>query len=689
MNELDKMMTRDISWLSFNHRVLQEAKDKRVPLYERIKFLAIYSSNLDEFFRVRVASLRSFKQLKKNTRKELGLKPKRELKEIRKIVGEQQSEFGRIFREEILPELEANQIFLIRNHQFNADQQAFAKKYFFEKLYAHLKVQELKDGVDTAPFLKNKALYFVVQTEEDGLIYLVNIPSDKFQRFVELPGSEGHYLTFIDEIIHANLEELLQQKIRGAYSVKLSRDAEIYIDDEYSGDLLEKLKKGLEDRNVGLPTRFLYDSDIPEELLMQLKSWFQLTKYDLIPGARHHNFNDFFAFPDPTGNPQLHNPPMPPLPHPELEGAPSIMEKMGEKDILLHFPYQKYDYVPQLIREAADDPLVTSIKITLYRVASRSDVVDGLLYALEKGKSVVVFIEAKARFDEESNLYWGEALEKAGGRVYYSYPGIKVHTKLLLITRKKEDKKEYYAYLGTGNFNEKTARLYCDHALLTTQKKMGSEVNQVFEILERKLIVPKCKHLLIAPFNLKDEFIKLIDQEIQNARSGKEAYMILKMNSLEEPEMIKKLYEASQAGVRIRMIVRGICCLRPGIKGMSEHIEVTSIVDRFLEHARVYIFGNGGQEKLYIASADWMNRNLHRRIEVAIPIYDESLHQELRHLINLQLADNTKARVINATQSNHYVSTAKGAKPYRSQVDIYEALKKKLAVVGNEEMEES
>ncbi len=688
MNELSKLITRDISWLSFNHRVLQEAKDKRVPLYERIKFLAIYSSNLDEFFRVRVASLRSFKQLKKNTRKELGLKPKKELKEIRKIVGEQQTEFGRIFREEILPELEANRIFLIQNQDYNDEQQAFAKKFFFEKLYAHLKVHELKDGVDTAPFLKNKALYFVVQTEEEGLIYLVNIPSDKFQRFVALPGDGGHYITFLDEIIHHNLEELLQQKIGGAYSVKLSRDAEVYIDDEYSGDLLEKLKKGLEERNVGLPTRFLYDSHMPEDLLAKLKSWFDLTKYDLIPGARHHNFNDFFGFPDPTENPALHNTPMPPLPNPELEDASSIMDEMEQKDILLHFPYQKYDYVPQLIREAADDPEVESIKITLYRVASRSNVVEGLLYALEKGKSVVVFIEAKARFDEESNLYWGEELEKAGGRVYYSYPGIKVHTKLLLITRKGDNEKRYFAYLGTGNFNEKTARLYCDHALLTTKKKLGSEVNQVFEILERKLIVPKCKHLLVAPFTLKDEFINLINQEIENARAGKDAYMILKMNSLEEPEMIEKLYEASQAGVRIRMIVRGICCLRPGIKGLSENIEITSIVDRFLEHARVYIFGNGGQEKLYIASADWMNRNLHRRIEVAIPIYDENLHQELRHIINLQLADNTKARVINATQSNHYVRTAKGAQPYRSQIDIYAALKKKLVVVEGEEMEE-
>ncbi|GJM32803.1 MAG: polyphosphate kinase [Saprospiraceae bacterium] len=678
MNETSQFFTRDLSWLSFNHRVLQEAKDKSVPLYERIKFLAIYSSNLDEFFRVRVASLRSFKQLKKNTRRELGVKPKKELREIRKIVGEQQTEFGRIFREEILPELESHQIFLIDDQQFDKHQQAFAKQFFLDNLSDHIEVHTLDEGANSAPFLKNKALYFVVQTAEDNNILLINIPSEKSARFVELPGTDGHYLTFIDDIIRFNLSEIIKKPIKAAYAVKISRDAEIYIDDEYSGDLLEKLKKGLDDRNVGLPTRFLYDSTMPDDLLAQLKTWFDLTKYDLIPGAGHHNFNDFFGFPDPTNNQQLHNVPMPPLPHPELENATSLLEKIDEKDILLHFPYQRYDYIPQLIREAADDPDVKSVKITLYRVASRSAVVEALLYALEKGKSVMAFIEAKARFDEESNLYWGGELEKAGGRIYYSYPGIKVHTKLLLITRKEADKKKYYAYLGTGNFNEKTARLYCDHALLTSKQKMGAEVNQVFDILERKLIVPKCKHLMIAPFHLGEGFMKMIDQEIANARAGKDAYMILKMNSLEDPDIIQKLYEASQAGVRIRMIVRGICCLIPGVKGQSENIEITSIVDRFLEHARVYIFGNDGKEKIYTASADWMSRNLHRRIEVAIPIYDEDLHQELRHIINLQLADNTKARVINATQSNHYVSTPNGAKPYRSQMDIYAFLKKKV-----------
>ncbi len=671
----EDFIKRDTSWLAFNHRVLQEAMDESVPLYERIKFLAIYSSNLDEFYRVRVASLRSFKKLKKKTRKKLDLivKPKRELKQIRKIVQEQQEIFGRVFREDILPELEQAGVHLVPCESYTEAQEAFARQYFFEKVYPRLNPVFFEEEAPL-PFLENRSLYFVVQLADDSRLALVNIPSDTLPRFQALPAAAPgqFHLTFLDDIIRANLEALLDTPVAGAYAIKLSRDAELYIDDEYAGDLLQKIRDSLEERNIGLPTRFLYDSQMPEELLAVLKDKLELSKHDIIPGARYHNFNDFFGFPDPTGRPELHDEPLPPLAHPELEAAPRLLEYLSEQDAVLHFPYQRYGYIPRLIEEAAEDPQVRALKITLYRVASRSAVVEGLLAALEQGKQVTAFIEAKARFDEAANLYWGEALEKAGAKVIYSYPGIKVHTKLLLIKREEASAIRHYAYLGTGNFNEKTARLYCDHALLTGDARLADEVAQVFDLLERRILMPNCQHLLVSPFTTRTRFEALLDREIAEAKSGRKAYAILKMNSLEDPGMVAKIYEACQAGVKVKMIVRGICCAVPGLDGISDNLEIISIVDRFLEHARVYIFGNAGQEQIYLASADWMTRNLDRRVEVVFPVYDKGIAQEIRHIVDLQLRDNTKARAINAAQNNPY--RYHGGELVRAQLATYEWL---------------
>lgn len=668
--------------MSFNHRVLQEAKDERVPLYERIKFLAIYSSNLDEFFRVRVASLRSFKQLKKKDRKELlDVKPKKQLREIRKIVQQQQAEFGAIFRGQILPELRKNNIFLTNELSYSAPQKAFVRDYFEKNIRGQMeKIVFFEEGQE-APFLKNKALYFIVSLKNQDRLALVEIPAEKGSRFVTLPGSgQKHYITFLDDILRFHLGDLIEEEVLNAYAVKVSRDAELYIDDEFSGDLIEKIRSSLDERNIGLPTRFLYDSSMSKEMTGRLKTIFNLKKDDMIPGARYHNFNDFFGFPDPTGSEDFYDEPLPPLPHEELEASPSILPLLAEKDVMLHFPYQQYKYVPRLIEEAAKDPAVDNIKITLYRVAAKSDVVLALLDALEKGKSVTAFIEAKARFDEASNLYWGDQLKQAGGEVLYSYPGIKVHSKLLLIQRREEGKLCNYAYLGTGNFNEKTARLYCDHALLTADPRLTDEVTQVFDILQRKIIVPKTKHLMVSPFSTRQKFEDLIEEEMANAAQGKTAYMILKMNSLEDKGMIDHLYRASQAGVKIRLIVRGICCLIPGIEGMSENIEVISIVDRFLEHARVYIFANGGKEKMYTASADWMTRNLDRRIEVVMPIYDPEIFREIRTIIDIQLSDNTKARWINANQDNPYKIQRQHEEKIRAQTHTYHFLKRKTVI---------
>ncbi|HMQ49606.1 MAG TPA: polyphosphate kinase 1 [Saprospiraceae bacterium] len=674
----EQLFNRDISWLSFNHRVLQEALDENTPLFERIKFLAIYSSNLDEFYRVRVAYLRSFRDLKKKTRKQLdsSIKPKKELKRIRQIVQQQQHEFGQIFRNRVLPALEAQGIRHVDEIAYTATQIQYIRQYYFEKMYPLLQVLYLRKG-DEVPFLKNRALYFVTKKRGLEQLAIVEIPTGELPRFIWLPAPTGEYhFTFLDDVLRYFLPNLLDGEIEGAYSVKLSRDAELYIEDEFSGDLLEKLKSSLEQRNIGLPTRFLYDSKMPEVWLQHIKDALYLSKNDLIPGARYHNFNDFFAFDAPINTPVLHDVPQEPLPHPVLETAPSITQCLQEQDVLLHFPYQKYDYIPRWIEEAAADPQVKAIKITLYRLASKSAIVSSLMKALEQGKEVVAFIEAKARFDEASNIYWGDQLTAKGAQVFYSYPGIKVHTKLLLIQRQEAENTRNYAYLGTGNFNEKTARLYADHALMSADKRLTNEVAQVFDLLERKLLIPKAKHLLVSPFTTRQGFVDLVDQEIENAQKGLPAYMILKMNSLEDTGMIEKLYEASQAGVKIQLIVRGICCLKAELAGFSDQIAAISLVDRYLEHARVYLFANGGQEKIFLASADWMTRNMDRRVEVVFPIYSPSLFKELKDLLHIQLRDNTKARRLNAVQDNPYMASE--LSPVRAQVAIYEYLKTKL-----------
>lgn len=668
-----KIIPRDTSWLHFNARVLQEATDKTVPLYERIKFLAIYSSNLDEFFRVRVSTLRQFRDLDKEQQREFfDFKPKRELQAIRKLVNQQQEEFGRIFAEEILPGLREEGIYLVHGYQFNEEQHAFAAEYFDREIAPLLKVNELStEGEGDTPFIEDQSLYLAVDiaNDADERLLLVNIPSPPKDRFVVLPnGGKDYYVTFLDSVIRANLERFLDLKIDGAYSFKLSRDAQMYIKNEFHGDLLEKIESSLDERDSGLPTRFLYDFNTPEWMRRALKARLGLSKYDMIPGARYHNFNDFFGFPLPEGRDELTYAPQPPLPHYELENAQSLLECMEAKDQLLNFPYQRYDYVPAIIREAADHPEVERIQITLYRVAKKSEVVTNLLYACEQGKRVEVFVEAKARFDEKSNLFWGKKLEAAGAYVRYSYPAVKVHTKLFRITRRTEGKYLYYTYIGTGNFNEKTAKLYGDHALLTVNPELGEDVGKVFSLLRGKLIIPDCKHLLVAPFNMKDRFKRLVKAEIKAARAGREAYVFLKMNSLEEPEMIELIQRAAAAGVKVKMIVRGICRYLPG---SNDDVEIISIIDRYLEHARIFIFCNGGKDKIYIGSADWMKRNLSRRVEVITPIFDEDLKQQLRDIVDLQWRDNTKARYISGTNSNGYRTAAPGEPQYRSQNDLY------------------
>lgn len=668
-----KFYHRDLSWLRFNHRVLQEATDKRNPLYERIKFLAIFSSNLDEFFRVRVSDIRQIKSLKKPLRKKLITKPNKVLKEIKKQVHKQQEEFGHIFKNEIIPDLEKEGIVLIDYHAFTDSQKQIAKTYFEEQLKPLLDLENSFHKNPESIFVENEASYLT--TLSNGELQLVKIP-DSEPRFFTFPTKNGkHFITFIDDILKYNLGENHPEDEVTYYALKISRDAELYIEDEFSGNLMNKIKASLPKRDKGQPTRVLIDKRMPEEFQEVLKEALDIYNADLVMGGRHHNFKDFFAFPNPTEK-DLSFKKLEPLPHPILSSTENIFDAIDKKDQLLHYPYQQFDPVINLVENAAEDATVTTIKMTLYRLADESRLNTAIAKASKNGKEVIVFIEIKARFDEQNNLKWGNIFKKNGATVIYSYPDIKVHSKILYIERVVNDKKKRYAYISTGNFNEKTAELYTDYGLLTAHKKITKDLNKVFLVLQKVTIVPKTKRLLVSPYTTRNKLEKLVNAEIEHAKNGNKAYIILKMNSLQDKSMIEYLYKASNAGVQIKLIVRGICSLVPGIKNQSENIEIISILDRFLEHGRVYIFGNGGDEKIYIGSADWMTRNLTHRIEVLTPIYDKDVHKTLRDLIEIQLGDNTKARIIDAEQKNEYVDNSK--KKVRSQYATYEYFENKL-----------
>ena len=575
-----RYVNRELSWLAFNGRVLQEASNPDVPVFERLNFLAIFSSNLDEFFRVRVASLRSLLRLRKKKTKKLDFDPAVLLRQIHTTVTAQQETFGRILREMILPELERCGIALIDERRLSERQREALKPYFDETIAPNLHPLMI-DREGDAPFLKNKGLYLITELWErsetislsalEAQYALVEIPSPPLPRFVEVPGGGLlHKVLFLDDVIRLFLPALYPAYDVGAsYAVKLSRDADLYLEDEFAGNLKEMIAKSLAKRETNVPTRFLYDPRMPQAMLAFLKERLALADEDLVEGGRYHNLNDFFSFPR-GGVEGLAYAPLPPLPHPELEGAPSIRAAVAEKDRLLSFPYQKFDYVVRFLEEAAEDLDVEEIWMTLYRVSRDSAIAQALLKAAERGKRVTAFVEIKARFDEQSNLDWAARMEAAGVAVLYSKPGIKVHTKLALVARREDEQLRHYAYLGTGNFNEKTARLYADHGLLTADPRLADEVRQIFAFLNGEVEKPVFEHVLMAPFYLRKGFYALIDYEIEEARAGREAGMLLKMNSLEDRKIINRLYEASRAGIDIRMIVRGICCLAPGVPDQSE-----------------------------------------------------------------------------------------------------------------------
>lgn len=667
-------LSRDESWVKFNERVLQEAQNSTTPLLERIKFLAIYSSNFDEFFQIRISRLRKLKLLTREERlqvmEEPDGKPNVKLKTILDEVKELQEQFESTFFKKIVPELKTNGIELLFPNTIDEQQSQFLLHYYKEELAPKLSITSIQND-DDFPFLENHKLYFIL-VFSDGQMSLCNIPSE-LPRFTEVPCENNKALIFLDDIIRIGLKETFKDNyLMGCFQIKLSRDADIDIEDEFDGNLVEKIKTELTNRGLGLPTRLLYDKLMPDFASKQIRKRLGLKSNDLIPGGHYHNFSDLFDFPNLTENKTLEYQQMPPLPHPFLEGK-KIIEVVKQKDVLLSFPYQKFDYIPQLILEASNHVGVTHIKITLYRISKNSTVANHLLYALKKGKKVTVFIEVKARFDESNNIYWGNQLEQAGAKVIYSYPTVKVHTKILLIEMMDNQAQELIAYIGTGNFNERTSKIYCDHGILTSDPLRANEIKDVFNLLEGKLLIPKPKHLLISPYNTRSTFQALIKQEIQNQKAGKQAFIILKMNSLEDPELIEELYNASRAGVSIKLIVRGLCCLVPGIPNQSETITVISIVDRFLEHARIYRFCNAGDEIIYIGSADWMTRNLDKRIEVLTPVHNKHIQNILKDIVDIQLADNQKARIIDALQTNQFVEEKHPT--IRSQNEIYNYFK--------------
>ncbi|MEZ4415720.1 MAG: polyphosphate kinase 1 [Gemmatimonadota bacterium] len=680
MSRTDRIHDRELSWLGFNGRVLQEAQRSELAPLDRLRFLAIVSSNLDEFFRVRVASLRSALRLKKKKRAELGFqKTRKRLRAIHEAVLRQQSEFGRTLREQILPELARRGVPLWDERTAPPATHDSLRRYFDERVAPLLDPVPLRTA-DTPLFLEDRSLYLacVLRDPEavplsESEVWILRVPVGPLPRFVEVTEAGGGVL-FVDDVIRLHLPRLFPgHRVEAAWSVKLSRDADLDVDDEFSGDLVEKVRSALERRGRGVPARFLYDAAAPAALVQHLKDRLALEDDDLVAGWRYHNLHDLGTFP--TLGRAVQGAPLPsPRPLRALAGPDTPWEAIRAQDRLLQLPYQSFTAVLDVLGAAAADPQVTEIQATLYRVAADSRVAAALMAGARRGARVVAFVEVKARFDEASNLDWARAMEDAGVRVLYSKPGIKVHSKLVSITRQDADGERRYAYLATGNLNESTARFYTDLGLFTADPRLTDDVAEVFRALASEDMGsrPTFGHLLVAPWGLRSGFEQRIEAEIDAAVRGRPAGMTLKMNALEDEAMIERLYDASAAGVPIDLIVRGICCLKPGVPGLSESIRARSLVGPFLEHSRAYRFVAGGEEQLYLASADWMTRNLDRRVEVAFPLYDREVRRQVSEMLDRQLRDNVRARVIDADQTNRFVP--EGSPRVDSQLAAFDAI---------------
>lgn len=680
-----KLINRELSWLSFNDRVLQEANDKNVPLLERLKFLGIFSSNLDEFFRVRVATNKRLLQVKSTKQQPINKKQIQDLLiDIHNKVIIQQAKFNKIY-EDIIDELKGKKVYFIDEKRLNSQQLLEVRKYFKEEIINTI-FPLILDVKRSFPFLRDNTIYLACKLSnkltKSKKFALIPLPTKLKKRFYLLKEESGTtYVMFIDDVIRANLDVIFssfEYDQFEAYTIKLTRDAEIDIESDLSVDIVDYMKNSLKLRKKGEPVRLIYDNEMPNDLLKFINQKLKIKREELIPGQRYHNFRDFISFPS-IKKLNLKYKPIEPLYIKDLDNARSIFDIIKTKDILLSHPYQPFAYVVRLLREAAIDPNVTTIKITLYRVAENSNVVNALINAVKNGKKVIVLMEIKARFDEEHNIFWSNKLKEEGATVIYGIPGYKVHTKLCIIERKENKVSNFYAHMGTGNYNGDTAKIYCDHSILTSNKKLTSEINKVFAFIQDfKPEKYKFNQLIVSPINMRSKFIEMIDNEIAHKKSGNPAYIKFKMNSLVDEQMIEKLYEASRAGVKVDLIIRGICCLNPDFSSVKNPISIISIVDKFLEHARIYIFGNGGKEKIYMGSADLMTRNIENRVEVTFPVIDTNIKNDIRALFDIQQSDNTKARIIDTYQINDYKPTK--VPSIRSQEEFYNYLKIKHSV---------
>jgi polyphosphate kinase len=685
MGKEDKLpvVNRETSWLHFNGRVLQEAADERNPLTERLKFLGIFSNNRDEFFRVRVATLTRMLKVDR-LHHSLNLNPRKVLKEINDIVVSQEKDFIRIYQE-IVNELRAQNIFIINETQLTDRQGTLIRKYFQEEVRVFLFPMMISNLKDMSS-LRDKSIYLAVTLKKNiaakADYALIELPTKTLSRFFILPQSGSKkFIILLDDIIRYCLSDIFSvfsYDSFSAHTVKFTRDAELDIDTDVSKSFLEIMTESLKQRKRGNPVRFVYDNSIPEALLKTIIKRLDIRKDDPIRGGgRYHNFKDFMNFPN-LGSKTLENAHLVPLRHRDLPPNTSILAVMRKKDIMLHYPYQSFQYIIDLLREVSIDPKVRSIKMTIYRAAKNSSVINALINAARNGKYVTVFMELQARFDEEANILYTERLQEEGVKVIQGIPGFKVHSKLILIRRKENNKDFFYANIGTGNFNEDTANVYADDSLLTSNEKITADVANAFHQMEANYRPMRYKTLVVAPFLMRNHFMHLLNNEIRNAGMGKKAWVIIKLNNLVDETIIKKLYKASQAGVKIKLIIRGICVLIPGQPGLSDNIEAISIVDRFLEHSRIMVFANGGDPQYFITSADWMVRNFDNRIEVACPIYSKEIQHELMDMLKIQLNDNVKARIIGPGEANQYKKT--GGDDVRSQIEIYNYFKKKLLI---------
>ncbi|MFM5292895.1 polyphosphate kinase 1 [Aeromonas veronii] len=673
---------KELSWLSFNERVLQEAMDKTVPLIERVRFLGIFSSNQDEFFKVRVSDVK--RRILINEVHGGDDEAKVLLRAIQQKVMALGEAFDNTYKE-LLIALARHNIFLVNENQLSDAIQKWLRIFFKEKVLRHIIPILLNKEVNPVKFLKDEYTYLAIEMKKNGQVIqyaLVEVPTDDLPRFFQLP-PEGtrrkKQIIILDNVIRFCLDEIFKGFFDydeiAAYAVKLTRDAEYDLSDQLDLSLVDKMSDGLKQRLTAMPVRFVYEREMPAAMISFLKLKLQISSYDAImPGGRYHNFKDFIGFPN-VGRDYLENPKLPALDCRDFDGFVNAFDAITKQDILLYYPYHKFHHFTELVRQAAFDPAVSAIRINIYRVAKKSRIIHSLIDAANNGKKVTVVVELRARFDEAANIDWANILTDAGVKVVFGVPSLKIHSKLCLITRHENGEAVRYAHIGTGNFNEKTAKIYTDFSLLTRNPDITAEVEGVFEYIEYPYKRYKFNHLLVSPINSRRQLYRLIDNELSNAKAGQPSGIILKINNLVDKDLINRLYAAGQAGVPIQMIIRGMCALRPGVPGLSDNIKVISIIDRFLEHPRVMVFHNKGNPQLYISSADWMSRNIDGRIEVGTPIYDERLKQRIMDILELQLSDTCKARVIDADQQNEYVKRGNRRK-IRSQVAIYDYLKR-------------